>query len=96
VCAISTSWPLAVSGSSSTSLETTPSVRLLDIPGMNRIDIEGKMDADIAVIDITGRVVRRVRIDRGQTVSVIVSPGVYMLFDMISGQSVCRATVVDN
>ncbi|RKZ02946.1 hypothetical protein DRQ21_07200 [Candidatus Fermentibacteria bacterium] len=96
VCAISTSWPLAVSGSSSTSLETTPSVRLLDMPGMNRINIEGKTDADIAVIDITGRVVRRVRIDRGQTVSVIVSPGVYMLFDTISGQSVCKATVVSN
>lgn len=94
VCMISTSWPVSISGKTSTGIPIAPVVNLLSVPGIGQIDIVGGSQADIAILDITGRVIKRISINCGEHISVSLVPGVYLLVDQNSGLLLYRATVV--
>ena len=64
-------------------------------PSIDQVNIIGERDAEIAILDISGRTVCSFSIGRGQFVSFDLSPGLYHLLDLGNGQSVCRAVVLE-
>ncbi len=95
VCMINTSWPLSISEETSTRVPIVPVVNLLSVPGIGHIDIVGVSQAEIGILDITGRVIKRISINSGEQISVSLVPGVYLLVDQTSGLLLHRAIVVN-
>ena len=94
VCMINTSWPVGISGETSSSVPIVPVVILLSVPGIGHIDIVGGSQADIAILDITGRIIKRISINCDEYISVSLTPGIYFLVDQNSGLLLHRAAVV--
>ncbi len=94
VCMINTSWPVGISGETSSSVPIVPVVNLLSVPGIGHIDIVGGSQAEIGILDITGRMIKRISINSGEQISVSLIPGVYLLVDQNSGLLLHKATVV--
>ncbi len=91
---ISTSWPVSISEETFTHISTPPAVTLMSVPGIGYLDILGQIPSDIAILDITGRMVERISINTGERVFVQLTPGVYHIVDLNSGAFLCRASVV--
>lgn len=94
LCAISTSWPLGVSGGDAGETPSLPPVTLLSQPGRGGLLLFRGAADRVLVLDIAGRVVSRVGFGGGdQGVFVPLPPGLYHILDTGTGMSL-RAAVL--